>query len=155
MAFAKTLTSKPVVTVDRFTSPDTMVSQVRRGVIEQVGAARPLIAGPFLPSKISEGRTEDIPQCIGCNICSSGDGEGVPIRCTQNPTIGEEWRRGWHPERIARKGSDDRVLIVGAGPAGLEVASATASASTAWASNVRGPVRCTSDFSSMAGQCSP
>jgi dimethylamine/trimethylamine dehydrogenase len=47
-----------------------------------------------------------------------------PIRCTQNPTSGEEWRRGWHPETIERKGSDDNLLIVGAGPAGLEAARA-------------------------------
>jgi dimethylamine/trimethylamine dehydrogenase len=46
------------------------------------------------------------------------------MRCTQNPTVGEEWRRGWHPERIAPKGSDDAVLVVGAGPAGLEAARA-------------------------------
>jgi len=42
------------------------------------------------------------------------------MRCTQNPTTGEEWRRNWHPEHIAPKGSDAKVLIVGAGPAGLE-----------------------------------
>ncbi len=48
----------------------------------------------------------------------------MPIRCTQNPTMGEEWRRGWHPEKIAAKGSDAKVLIVGAGPAGLECARA-------------------------------
>ena len=54
----------------------------------------------------------------------TGERRYVPMRCTQNPTMGEEWRRSWHPERIARKGSDDRVLIVGAGPAGLECARA-------------------------------
>ena len=46
----------------------------------------------------------------------------MPVRCTQNPTIGEEWRRDWHPERIARAASDASVLVVGAGPAGLECA---------------------------------
>jgi dimethylamine/trimethylamine dehydrogenase len=79
---------------------------------------------PFLPKKIEEGRLEDIRECIGCNICYSGDGKSVPIRCTQNPTMGEEWRRGWHPENIASKGSESKVLIVGAGPAGLECAGA-------------------------------
>jgi dimethylamine/trimethylamine dehydrogenase len=47
-----------------------------------------------------------------------------PIRCTQNPTMGEEWRKGWHPERIAPKRTAARVLVVGAGPAGLEAARA-------------------------------
>ena len=124
MAYVKSVTSKPVVTVGRFTSPDTMAGQVRRGIVDFIGAARPSIADPFLPRKIEEGRIDDIRECIGCNVCFAADGKSVPIRCTQNPTMGEEWRRGWHPERIAPKASDAKVLIVGAGPAGLEAARA-------------------------------
>ena len=120
MQYVKSVTSKPVVTVGRFTSPDTMVSQVRRGIADFVGAARPSIADPFLPRKIEEGRGDEIRECIGCNICYTGDSLSVPIRCTQNPTMGEEWRRGWHPERIQPSSSDATVLVVGAGPAGLE-----------------------------------
>jgi dimethylamine/trimethylamine dehydrogenase len=122
MAFVKTVTKRPVVGVGRFTSPDTMVSVVKKGLMDFVGAARPSIADPFLPKKIEEGRPEDIRECIGCNICVSGDFTMTPIRCTQNPTMAEEWRKGWHPERIASKANDDRVLIVGGGPAGLECA---------------------------------
>ena len=120
MSYVKSITSKPVVSVGRFTSPDTMVSQVRRGIVDFIGAARPSIADPFLPNKIKEGRLDDIRECIGCNICYTGDSKATPIRCTQNPTISEEWRRGWHPENIAPKGSASTVLVVGAGPAGLE-----------------------------------
>jgi dimethylamine/trimethylamine dehydrogenase len=123
-AFVKRVTSKPVVGVGRFTSPDSMVSQIRRGILDFIGAARPSIADPFLPRKIEEGRLEDIRECIGCNICVSGDYTITPIRCTQNPTMGEEWRKGWHPEIIAARGSEDSVLVVGAGPAGLECARA-------------------------------
>ncbi len=118
----KAVTSKPVVGVGRFTSPDAMAAQVRRGVLDLVGAARPSIADPFLPRKIAEGRIDDIRECIGCNICVAGDMTMSPIRCTQNPTMAEEWRRGWHPERIAPRGSTANVLVVGAGPAGLECA---------------------------------
>jgi len=124
MSWVKTQTSKPVVTVGRYTSPDSMVSLVKRGIVDFVGAARPSIADPFLPRKIEEGRLEDIRECIGCNICYSGDSTGTPIRCTQNPTMGEEWRKGWHPEKVPAATSDAKVLIVGAGPAGLEAARA-------------------------------
>ncbi|MDK1292845.1 MAG: FAD-dependent oxidoreductase, partial [Actinomycetota bacterium] len=122
MSWVKSVTSKPVVSVGRFTSPDTMLRLVRQGVIDLVGAARPSIADPFLPQKIAEGREDEIRECIGCNICYTGDQTGTPIRCTQNPTMGEEWRKGWHPEVIPPKGSDSTVLIVGGGPAGLEAA---------------------------------
>jgi dimethylamine/trimethylamine dehydrogenase len=118
----KQLTSKPVVGVGRFTSPETMLRMVREGVLDFIGAARPSIADPFLPSKIDQGRMDDIRECIGCNICVSGDFTMSPIRCTQNPSMGEEWRRGWHPERMRAKHADERVLVVGAGPAGLEAA---------------------------------
>ena len=124
IAFVKQLTTKPVVGVGRYTSPDSMVSAIRRGVMDFIGAARPSIADPFLPNKIKEGRIEDIRECIGCNICVTGDTRFVPIRCTQNPTMGEEWRRDWHPEIISPKKSDKEVMIVGAGPAGLEAARA-------------------------------
>jgi dimethylamine/trimethylamine dehydrogenase len=89
-----------------------------------IGAARPSIADPFLPRKIEEGRIEDIRECIGCNICVSTHYAMVPLRCTQNPTMGEEWRKGWHPERIAVRHAAERVLVAGAGPAGLEAARA-------------------------------
>jgi dimethylamine/trimethylamine dehydrogenase len=124
IATVRSKTSKPVVSVGRFTSPDTMASQLKRGIVDFIGAARPSIADPYLPLKIEEGRPEDIRECIGCNICFTGDSRHYPIRCTQNPTMGEEWRRGWHPEKIDAKGSDDSVLVVGAGPTGLEAARA-------------------------------
>ena len=124
ISFVKGLTTKPVVCVGRYTSPDSMVSAIRRGVMDMIGAARPSIADPFLPQKIKEGRIADIRECIGCNICVTGDTRYVPIRCTQNPTMGEEWRRDWHPEIIPPKKSSKEVMIVGAGPAGLEAARA-------------------------------
>ncbi len=120
----KEMTTKPLVGVGRFTSPDAILRQITQGRLDLVGAARPSIADPFLPKKIEEGRVEDIRECIGCNMCIAYVRAGVPLRCTQNPAMGEEWRRGWHPEHIADKGSDDRVLVVGAGPAGLEAARA-------------------------------
>ena len=120
----KALTTKPVVGVGRFTSPETMLRMVREGVLDFIGAARPSIADPFLPSKIEAGQMDEIRECIGCNICVSGDFTMSPIRCTQNPSMGEEWRRGWHPETLRPQHADQKVLVLGAGPAGLEAAQA-------------------------------
>ncbi|APE43227.1 NADH:flavin oxidoreductase [Sulfitobacter alexandrii] len=122
VARAKALTDRPVVAVGRFTDPDMMAQVIRSGAQDMIGAARPSIADPFLPLKIREGRSADIRECIGCNICYAHDSQGVPIRCTQNPTMGDEWRLGWHPERLAAAPSAARVLVVGGGPAGLEAA---------------------------------
>ena len=119
-SFVKKLTSKPVVGVGWFTSPDIMARQINDGILDFVGAARASIADPFLPNKLKEGREDDIRECIGCNICASCYNQGIPVRCTQNPSMGEEWRRGWHPEKIKPKTSDNSVLVIGGGPAGLE-----------------------------------
>ena len=120
------LTDRPIVGVGRFTSPDVMAKMVRSGTLDFIGCARPSIADPFLPKKIEEGRVEDIRECIGCNICITGDMTMSISRCTQNPTFMEEWRKGWHPERMNAKGPSSNILVVGAGPAGLEATRALA-----------------------------
>jgi dimethylamine/trimethylamine dehydrogenase len=117
------VTDKPLVGVGRFTNPDTMAMLVRSRELDLIGAARPSIADPFLPNKISEGRYSEIRECIGCNFCYSRAEYGGHLGCTQNAAAGEEHRRGWHPEVFTRATNSDRdVLVVGAGPAGLECA---------------------------------
>jgi dimethylamine/trimethylamine dehydrogenase len=117
-------TAKPIAGVGRFTNPDTMVAVIRSGQLDIIGAARPSIADPFLPRKIEEGQLGEIRECIGCNICLSRFRQGGGrLVCTQNPTSGEEYRRGWHPERFSRAANAERdVLVIGAGPAGMECA---------------------------------
>ncbi len=116
-------TAKPIVGVSRLTSPDRMLEIIGSGVWDLIGAARPSIADPFLPKKIEEGRLDEIRECIGCNVCLARALENHQIACTQNATAGEEFRRGWHPERFERAANADRdVLVVGAGAAGMECA---------------------------------
>ncbi len=114
---------KAIVGVGRFTNPDVMSDTVRSGALDLIGAARPSIADPFLPDKVSRGAYGEIRECIGCNVCIMKSEHGHHIGCTQNATAGEEYRRGWHPERFSRAANADLdVLVVGAGPAGMECA---------------------------------
>ncbi len=119
----RALAKIPVLGVGRETSADDMAARITSGQLDIIGAARPSIADPFLPKKIDEGRIEDVRECIGCNVCiSRWEIGGPPMVCTQNATANEEYRRGWHPEKFARTTSEDSVLVVGAGPAGMEAA---------------------------------
>jgi dimethylamine/trimethylamine dehydrogenase len=116
-------TAKPIVGVGRLTNPDRMAEIVASGAWDLIGAARPSIADPFLPRKVEEGLYGEIRECIGINTCISKSEHGLHLGCTQNATAGEEYRRGWHPERFEKAANADRdVLVVGAGPAGMECA---------------------------------
>jgi dimethylamine/trimethylamine dehydrogenase len=100
-----------------------MAEVVRSGKADVIGAARPSIADPFLPRKIEEGRYGEIRECTGANVCIAKGDTTHHLGCIQNATAGEEYRRGWHPERFERAANADRdVLVVGAGPAGMECA---------------------------------
>ena len=116
-------TSKPIVGVGRYTNPDVMADIVRAGYLDIIGAARPAIADPFLPRKIAEGRADDIRECTGSNVCIAREERFNQVGCVQNATAGEEFRRGWHPELFTKaSNADQAVLVVGAGPAGMECA---------------------------------
>jgi dimethylamine/trimethylamine dehydrogenase len=116
-------TAKPVVGVSRLTNPDRMAEIVRSGAWDLIGAARPSIADPFLPRKIEEGRYGEVRECTGSNVCIAKADTHMHLGCIQNATAGEEFRRGWHPERFEPAANRDRdVLVVGAGPAGMECA---------------------------------
>lgn len=82
LSFVRSVTTKTVVTVGLFTSPDTMVRMVKSGLTNLIGAARLSIADPFLAKKIEEGRVEDIRECFGCNVSYTGGSLSVSIRCT-------------------------------------------------------------------------
>jgi len=116
-------TAKPIVGVGRYTNPDQMAAVIRSGAFDLIGAARPAIADPFLPRKIHEGRLADIRECTGANVCIMKEEAFGHVGCIQNATAGEEYRRGWHPERFDPTPEPGRaILVVGAGPAGMECA---------------------------------
>ena len=116
-------TAKPIVGVGRYTNPDLMASVIRSGAIDLIGAARPAIADPFLPTKIREGRLDEVRECTGSNLCILREESFGHVGCIQNATAGEEWRRGWHPEIFTPATNPARsILVIGGGPAGMECA---------------------------------
>jgi dimethylamine/trimethylamine dehydrogenase len=116
-------TAKPIVGVGRYTSADVMADIVRTRSLDIIGAARPAIADPFLPRKIREGRSDEIRECTGSNVCIAREETFNHVGCIQNPTAGEEYRRGWHPELFTRAvNADQAALVIGAGPSGMECA---------------------------------
>jgi dimethylamine/trimethylamine dehydrogenase len=116
-------TAKPIVGVGRYSSPDVMAEVIRSGDFDVIGAARQAIADPFLPRKVAEGRLDEIRECTGSNLCILREESFTHLGCVQNATAGEEYRRGWHPELFTRAANADQaVLVVGAGPAGMECA---------------------------------
>ncbi len=118
--YIKSLTQVPIASVSFINEPKIMAQLIRDGVVDILSAARPSIADPFLPNKIRAGKEDEIRHCIKCNTCISGELGFTPVKCTQNPTFGESWRKGWHPEVIEKTPNTSSVMIIGTGPAGLE-----------------------------------
>src|SRR4029078_10324868 len=113
-------TRKPIVGVARMTDPDLMASVIRSGVWDLIGAARPSIADPYLPEKIRQGRVNKTRECIASNVCISKADSRRHIGCTQNPTAGEEHRRGWHPEHVPPPAQPPPARGAGGGGGGRE-----------------------------------
>ena len=109
----------PIFHAGRIVDPAHADRVIADGAIDMVGMTRALIADPDLPNKVREGRGDDVRVCVGANEgCIDRIYQGKPVTCIQNPRTGRELEMG-EPERAA---VPKRVLIVGAGVAGLEAA---------------------------------
>ena len=108
----------PVVTVGAFNIPDAMEKFLADSGVDAIAMGRALIADPFLPRKVLEGKPEEITPCIRCMECQSGMMKNRVMRCTVNPVIGRECEV-FHPQPVyVRK----KILIAGGGPAGMQAA---------------------------------
>ncbi|MBS1861995.1 MAG: FAD-dependent oxidoreductase [Actinobacteria bacterium] len=108
----------PLLATTRTVDPAEADALIARGDADAVGMTRALITDPDLPRKVREGRAEAVLRCIGCNACMAHYHAGTPIRCAQNPRTGRER----HLPLAAPTGEPRRVVVVGAGPAGLAAA---------------------------------
>jgi 2,4-dienoyl-CoA reductase-like NADH-dependent reductase (Old Yellow Enzyme family)/thioredoxin reductase len=115
--FTKAL-SIPVVHTGRINSPEVAEKVLAAGFADVVGMARAHIADGDLLLKAREGRPQDIRPCVGGNECISRRYvEGLPFGCAVNPHTSNEIDGPW-PSAVSRR----RLLVVGGGPAGMELA---------------------------------
>ena len=108
----------PVVTVGAFNMPDAMEKFLADTGVDAIAMGRALIADPFLPRKVLEGKTREITPCIRCTECQSGMMKNRVMRCTVNPLIGRECEV-FHPQPTY---VHKKILIAGGGPGGMQAA---------------------------------
>lgn len=112
----------PVVTVGALSDPDKMEEILASGQADVLALGRGLLADPFLPKKLAEGRPEDVVCCLRCHECFHAMMSRDDLQCTVNPSLGRELR--FYNIRPSNKSK--KVLIAGGGPAGMTTAIAAA-----------------------------
>lgn len=115
----KSVVEIPVFLVGRVNHPAVAEELIASGSCDAVVMARALIADPELPKKAQTGRVSEIRPCVGAMNCLNHLNRGGSIRCIHNATVSREavWRQDLPPTELPRE-----IVIVGAGPAGLECA---------------------------------
>ena len=120
----KKITTLPVISVGRHNDPHTANAVLASGKADLISMGRQSLCDPETPNKAREGRFEDIRTCIGCHHgCVGGLLQNVPISCVLNPTLGHEAE--FPP---VKTDTPKNVMVIGAGPAGLQAAISAAQA---------------------------
>ena len=115
----KAVVKLPVVGAGRMDSPSVAERALVDGKADMIGMAKTLIADPHFPNKAKAGRADDIRQCIACTQACVGHVDlGLAVGCIYNPVTGREGEWAELPKADKIK----KVVIVGAGPAGMETA---------------------------------
>jgi 2,4-dienoyl-CoA reductase-like NADH-dependent reductase (Old Yellow Enzyme family)/thioredoxin reductase len=112
----------PVITVGQIRSPEVAEQVLEEGKADFVAVGRTLIADPHWPAKVRDARVPEIRKCISCNIgCIGGYVfNDRYMRCTVNPVTGHERLEGWTNLIPAER--KKKVMVIGAGPGGMEAA---------------------------------
>ena len=112
----------PVIATGRIRTPEEADAVIADGAADAVGLGRALLSDPDWVAKAARGETDRIRRCIYCNVCWQTITNGQGITCVQNPQAGREGVLG----DIARAPVAKRIVVVGAGAAGLAAACAAA-----------------------------
>jgi 2,4-dienoyl-CoA reductase (NADPH2) len=112
----------PVMMAFRQFLPDIPEKAIANSQIDFWEMCRPMIADPELPQKVKEDREDEITPCIACNICFSRLYYHQPIMCSVRPSLGHEGEIKWGYYGFSQAEEKKKIVIVGAGPAGLQCA---------------------------------
>ena len=107
----------PVMAVGRINDPQIADDIIRQGKADLVCIGRGLLADPEMPLKAESGRLDEIRTCIACNTCMQSIFRKGRIECLVNPMLGREEEMAIIPTK-----SPQRVMVIGGGPGGLNVA---------------------------------
>ena len=113
----KKVLNVPIMTVGRINDPLIADSIIRDGKADLVCIGRGLLADPELPKKAERGDLDDIRTCIACNTCMQSIFRKGRVECLVNPSLGREKEMALRPAKTPKK-----VMVIGAGPGGLNVA---------------------------------
>ena len=110
----------PLIALGRITDPAEAEALLAAGEAELIGLGRPLLADPAWPIKAASGRAHDIRYCISCNTCwDTIITRQQPLACVNNPRVALKEEVDWWPSRAP---SRRRIVVIGAGMAGMEAA---------------------------------
>jgi 2,4-dienoyl-CoA reductase (NADPH2) len=110
----------PIQMAYRLFKPDLPNAKIGAGELDFWEMCRPMIADPLMPKKVLEGKEDEIRHCVACNLCLARLFRDAPMTCYINPMCAHEA----NPEFMNPPPAEDQkeIMIVGAGPAGLECA---------------------------------
>jgi len=116
----KKVVSIPVIGVGVIRSPHVAEELLEKGKVDFVALGRAMLADPYWPQKVREGREEDINRCISCNTGCIGGRifRDLDIRCTVNPLTGRERLKS----QLTQVSTKKKIYIAGGGPAGMMAA---------------------------------
>jgi 2,4-dienoyl-CoA reductase (NADPH2) len=117
---AKEHVNIPIQMAYRLFKPDLPNEKIGAGELDIWEMCRSMIADPHMPKKVAEGREEEIRHCVACNLCLARLFRDAPMTCYINPVCAHEWQEEFANPKAAEE--EKEVMIVGAGPAGLECA---------------------------------
>jgi 2,4-dienoyl-CoA reductase-like NADH-dependent reductase (Old Yellow Enzyme family) len=116
----KDVSSKPVFLVGRITTPEVAEQLLREEHGDAICLGRQTFADPEWARKALEQHADDIRRCVAANLCWRTVSRGQRVQCVYNPAMGREGK--WGAGTLAKVAAPRKVLVLGAGPAGLECA---------------------------------